>query len=366
MRLSYADTVNDGAIQQLTNTPEGYVKEDGDSFDYVYQYKDHLGNVRLSYSDTNNNGTIDSTTEIIEESSYYPFGLEHRGYNNVVSSNGNSLAQKRKFGGNELQDELGLEWYDITARNYDPAIGRWMNLDPLAEQMRRHSPYNYAFDNPIYWIDPDGMSPSSSCCKNQDPDDPPTEMDKHIPKIDFSPSDKTKKLLSEGVDFLAEAFDFGASVKSKIGIGGGVKIGGVDVKAEANIITGEISTDSSDKTTYKTKLGLVDLNGSLSIGPKDSDASIKASGSFKVADMNASIDSDGNVDGSIEEGGFDGSFSPGVGDEVNMNLKDLSTVGVSGKLGVFKASASVNLYNLSMGVSKLVEGGAQWLSEIFN
>ena len=90
---------------------------------------------------------------------YYPFGLKHKGYNNVVSSDGNSTAQKMGFGGKELQDELGLEWYDVSARNYDPALGRWMNLDPLAEKMRRHSPYNFAFNNPIYFIDPDGMAP---------------------------------------------------------------------------------------------------------------------------------------------------------------------------------------------------------------
>ncbi|MDO6813261.1 RHS repeat domain-containing protein [Tenacibaculum soleae] len=73
---------------------------------------------------------------------------------------GNGVAQKFGFGGKEYQDELNLDWYDVSARNYDPALGRWMNLDPLAEKMRRHSPYNFGFDNPVYFQDYDGMMPS--------------------------------------------------------------------------------------------------------------------------------------------------------------------------------------------------------------
>ena len=143
----------DGSGESLKffSHPEGYIEKNGAVFDYVYQYKDHLGNIRLSYKNISTTGV---NLQIVEENNYYPFGLEHKGYGAPRISN-----HPYKFGGKEFNEELGLDWYDVSARNYDPALGRWMNIDPLAEKMRRHSPYNYAFNNPLRFTDPDGMAP---------------------------------------------------------------------------------------------------------------------------------------------------------------------------------------------------------------
>ena len=89
---------------QNTNS-EGYVNAVG-GFKYVFQYKDHLGNIRLSYSDTTPANGFITANEIVEESNYYPFGLKHSSYNAAVAG-GNLEGQKYKFLAQERQDELG-------------------------------------------------------------------------------------------------------------------------------------------------------------------------------------------------------------------------------------------------------------------
>ncbi|QMU66453.1 MAG: hypothetical protein GKR88_20645 [Flavobacteriaceae bacterium] len=74
-----------------------------------------------------------------------PFRLRHRGYNNIVSPNGNSIAQKKKtYQSQEWHDELGLNWHEWKYRFSDPAIDRFISIDPVAQNYAYNSPYAFA------------------------------------------------------------------------------------------------------------------------------------------------------------------------------------------------------------------------------
>lgn len=143
---------------QFVSTSEGYYDFTNNS--YIYNYTDHLGNVRLSYSDTNKDGVIQPRQyhvqqcdgpwdpmnppicidywkpgEIVEANNYYPFGLLH---NYTVTTQN---AYQYKYQGQELQ-ETGF--YSFKWRNYMPDVGRFFNIDPLSEMYAYQSHYNFS------------------------------------------------------------------------------------------------------------------------------------------------------------------------------------------------------------------------------
>jgi RHS repeat-associated protein len=116
---------------------------------FVFVSNEHPYYVDLYFDDV----TVSHTpSPIVGTSDYFPFGLS---YNS--GERAGSLEQKYLYNGKELQDEMALNWYDYGARMYMPEIGRWGVVDPLADKSRRWSPFAYCLNNPLIFVDPDGM-----------------------------------------------------------------------------------------------------------------------------------------------------------------------------------------------------------------
>lgn len=132
-----ANVIYEGGTQKFLLTGEGYYSF-ADS-EYRYYLKDHQGNNRV---------VINSAGIVKETNHYYPFG-------GVYANTGN--VQRYKYNGKELDTKNGLNWYDYGARHYDPALGRFTTVDPMAEKYYSTSMYTYCGNSPIRFVDPDGQ-----------------------------------------------------------------------------------------------------------------------------------------------------------------------------------------------------------------
>ncbi len=130
---------------------EGRARWNGSIFVYEYNLSDHLGNVRIS---------VGSNGAVVQRDDYYPFGLTFNHWNEHPEN-------LYKFQGQEEQTELG--WIQFKWRNHDPALGRFFNIDPLADKYVHNSTYAFSENKVTAHVELEGLEAFSIHGTNSNP-----------------------------------------------------------------------------------------------------------------------------------------------------------------------------------------------------
>ncbi|RYE25479.1 MAG: hypothetical protein EOP51_03990 [Sphingobacteriales bacterium] len=110
-----------------------------------YVYSNHISTATLE---------LDNTAAIISYEEYHPYGTTSY---QAMNASINAVAKRYRFTNKERDEETGFYYHG--ARYYAPWLGRWTAVDPLAAKFAPESAYCYAHNNPVVWMDPDGMDP---------------------------------------------------------------------------------------------------------------------------------------------------------------------------------------------------------------
>ena len=124
----------------------------------------HLGNVlaivsdrKIAVEDQGNPGTVEYyEADIVNAQDYYPFGM-------IMPGRSVSAGEYRYgFGGQEMDNEISGTGNSYTAEywQYDSRLGRRLNVDPIDKPWE--SSYAAFHNNPVYFIDPDGLDAQGS------------------------------------------------------------------------------------------------------------------------------------------------------------------------------------------------------------
>jgi RHS repeat-associated protein len=133
--------------KQQISIPTVNIKQAG----YIFVYLSYE-NVSNNYVEFDDFKVTYTKSNVLQYNEYYPFGLQTS--NSWTRENASNRYLYN--GGNELNENSG--WYETFFRGYDAALGRFMQIDPLASLFSSSSPYNYANNNPILLNDMMGSS----------------------------------------------------------------------------------------------------------------------------------------------------------------------------------------------------------------
>jgi RHS repeat-associated protein len=126
---------------------------------YVYIYCSNESPVDVFFD---NIQVVHTRSVILEENSYYPFGLAMAG---ISSKAAGSLENKKKYNGIEFDNDLDINTYEAYYRNLDPQTGRWWEIDPEIENgMEDVSPYTSMYNDPVLKSDFLGNVPEDCHC----------------------------------------------------------------------------------------------------------------------------------------------------------------------------------------------------------
>ena len=139
-----------GVISYLS-MPEGRVVNASGVLKPEYVISDQQGNARFSFQDNGSGSPV-----IIQENSYYGFGAVMP--NSLVAASPNTNSTNLYNGQSEWENDLQNlpDYYQTGSRNYDPELGRFISVDPMAELSASLTNYHYAGNNPIMGNDPTG------------------------------------------------------------------------------------------------------------------------------------------------------------------------------------------------------------------
>ena len=137
-------THNAGSIPSISVAKSGYI--------FVYCSNESILNVLFD-----NLQVIHTRGALVEETHYYPFGLTMAGLSSKDMNFGRPPNKENTFQNQRFDDEFGVNWVQFKWRNHDPQTGRFIEIDPIAEDYRYNSTYAFSENKVIAHVEIEGL-----------------------------------------------------------------------------------------------------------------------------------------------------------------------------------------------------------------